>query len=164
VRPLLVGLFALAEVLLTQAEVQVPVEALLDPVVVPLLVGARLHEELHLHLLELARAEDEVAWCDLVPEGLPDLGYPERHLDSARLQDVLEVDEDPLRRLGPQIRDVLRALHRPRIGLEHQVKGSDRSEVPATVYGVLDTLVALDDLGQLLGRESFDVLSRGVLN
>jgi hypothetical protein len=47
---------------------------------VPLLVGARLDEELHLHLLELAGAEDEVAGRDLVAERLADLRDAERRL------------------------------------------------------------------------------------
>jgi hypothetical protein len=47
---------------------------------VPLLVGAGLDEELHLHLLELAGAEDEVARRDLVAERLADLPDPERDL------------------------------------------------------------------------------------
>ena len=41
-------------------------------------------EELHLHLLELAGAEDEVARGDLVAERLADLGDPERRLACAR--------------------------------------------------------------------------------
>src|SRR5215212_4356759 len=152
VRPLVVGLLALAEVLLIHTEVQVPVEALVDPVLVPLLIRAGLDEELHLHLLELARAEDEVARCDLVPKRLPDLGDPERHLHAARLQHVFEVDEDPLRRLGPQVSYVLGALDGPCVGLEHQIEGSDRGEIPPAVNGVFDLLIGLDDLGELLGR------------
>src|SRR5437879_2660793 len=56
-------------------------------------------EVLHLHLLELARAEDEVAGGDLVAKRLANLCDPERELLSRRLLDVLEVDEDGLRRL-----------------------------------------------------------------
>ena len=71
----------------------------------PLLrLGGR-HEELHLHLLELAGAEDEVAGRDLVAERLADLGDPERRLLARELEHVLEVDEDPLRRLGAQVGD-----------------------------------------------------------
>ena len=44
------------------------------------------HEELHLHLLELARAEDEVAGGDLVAEGLADLGDAERRLLARELR------------------------------------------------------------------------------
>ena len=52
----------------------------LPPVLEPLRVGARLDEELHLHLLELARPEDEVARRDLVAERLADLRDAERNL------------------------------------------------------------------------------------
>src|SRR5206468_5590776 len=55
----------------------------------PLLVEARrlrcAREVLHLHLLELARAEDEVPRRDLVAEGLADLGDAERELLPAGL-------------------------------------------------------------------------------
>src|SRR5438309_6594164 len=58
---------------LGQAETAVPIHSLLLPVLEPLYVGARLHEELHLHLLELARTENEVAGRNLIPERLADL-------------------------------------------------------------------------------------------
>src|SRR5215211_1061769 len=164
VRPFLVGLLPPAEVLFFETEAQIPVEALLDPVLVPFGIRAWLHEELHLHLLELARAEYEVARCDLVPERLPDLGDPERYLDPAGLQDVLEVDEDPLRRLGPKVRDVLRALYGPGVGLEHQVEGAHGRKIPAAVHRVFDPIVALDDLGQLIWAQSLDFLPRGRLD
>ena len=45
---------------------QIPVEARVDPLLVQFAVGPRLHEVLQLHLLELARAEDEVAGSNLV--------------------------------------------------------------------------------------------------
>ena len=82
----------------------------------------RRHEELHLHLLELARAEDEVARRDLVAEGLADLRDPERRFLARELQHVLEVDEDALRRLRAQVGDRARLLHRADRRLEHQVE------------------------------------------
>ena len=87
-----------------------------------LLGFVRRHEELHLHLLELARAEDEVARSDLVAEGLAHLRDPERRLLARELQHVLEVDEDPLRRLRAQVGDRARLLHRADRRLEHQVE------------------------------------------
>ena len=63
----------------------------------------RRDEELHLHLLELAHAEEEVPGRDLVAEALADLRDPERRLHAQRRGDVLEVDEDALRRLRPQV-------------------------------------------------------------
>jgi hypothetical protein len=61
---------------------------------------AGLDEELHLHLLELAGAEDEVAGRDLVAEALADLADAERRLLARRLLHVEVVDEDALRGLG----------------------------------------------------------------
>src|SRR5688572_31860470 len=66
------------------------------------------------------------ARCDLVPERLAYVGDTERHFDPAGLEDVLEVHEDALRRLGPQVGEVLRALYRPQISFEHQDRKSTR--------------------------------------
>ena len=94
-----------AQVRLAQAEVEVPVAAAASiQYAVPLVgLGGR-DEELHLHLLELAHAEEEVPRRDLVAEALADLRDAERRLHAQRRRDVLEVDEDALRRLGPQVR------------------------------------------------------------
>src|SRR5205807_7242123 len=54
-----------------------PAQPLVTPVGEELLIGARLAEVLHLHLLELAEPEDEVARRDLVAEGPAVLGDPE---------------------------------------------------------------------------------------
>ena len=99
------------------------------PVLEPLrrLVGR--HEVLHLHLLELARAEDEVAGRDLVAKRLADLGDAERRLLARELEDVLEVDEDPLRRLGAQVGLRARVLDRADVRLEHQVELARLGEV-----------------------------------
>src|SRR5205814_4977587 len=80
VRQLFLLVLVEPQVLLADAQVYVPAEALLDPALVPFLVGAGLDEELHLHLLELPGAEDEVARGDLVAEGLTDLADAERDL------------------------------------------------------------------------------------
>src|SRR5690606_34288566 len=69
-----------AKTLGPEAQVDVPLHPDLTPLLEPILVGSRLHEELHLHLLELAGAEDEVAGGDLVAERLADLGDPEGNL------------------------------------------------------------------------------------
>src|SRR4029450_13949838 len=98
--------------------------ALLDPGVEPALVGARLDEELELHLLELAGPEDEVPRGDLVAERLADLGDPERDLLAADLLDDREVDKDPLGRLGPQPYHRRGGLDRPHEGLEDRGEGA----------------------------------------
>src|SRR6185503_17626269 len=99
-RALLRRVLVETQVVLGEAEPEVPVPALLQPVLVPLLVGAGLDEELHLHLLELAGAEDEVARCDLVAERLAGLRDAERRLAARRGHHVEEVDEDALGGLG----------------------------------------------------------------
>ena len=93
-----------------------------EPVLVPLLVGAGLDEELHLHLLELAGAEDEVARRDLVAEALADLRDAERRLAPRRVQHVEEVDEDALRGLRPQVVHVVLRLDRAEERLQHHVE------------------------------------------
>ena len=59
---------------------------------------------------------------DLVPERLADLRDPERRLAPRELGDVLEVDEDPLRRLGPEVDVDAGLLHRADARLEHEVE------------------------------------------
>ena len=88
----------------------------------PLLGLAGRNEELHLHLLELERAEDEVAGRDLVPERLADLRDPERWLAPRDLEHVLVVDEDPLRGLGAKVDLGAGLLDRADARLEHQVE------------------------------------------
>src|SRR6188472_568789 len=122
VAELLPRVLVLAQVVRADAEVGVPAGALVDPVLVPLLVGAGLDELLHLHLLELARAEDEVAGRDLVAEALADLGDAERRLLAGAGHDVLEVQEDALRRLRAQVVQAGLVLDHPEVGLEHHVE------------------------------------------
>lgn len=82
-----------------------PVEAGLLPALEVLHVRARLDEELHLHLLELTRAEREVARRNLVAERLADLRDAKRHLLARGLLHVQEVHEDALRRFRAQVHD-----------------------------------------------------------
>ena len=102
---------------------------LVDPVAVPLVRVGRRHEELHLHLLELERAEDEVPGGDLVAERLADLRDPERRLAPRELRDVLEVDEDPLGGLRPEEHTLTGLLDRADAGLEHEVELARLGEV-----------------------------------
>ncbi len=89
------------------------------------------HEELELHLLELARAEDEVPRRDLVAESACRPGDAERHLHARRVEHVLEVVEHPLRRLGPEIGLALLVDAGADVGLEHQVELPRLGERPA---------------------------------
>ena len=61
------------DVIHIHADGLVPVPADLPPILEPLVLAARLHEELHLHLLELAHAKDEVRRDDLVAKRFADL-------------------------------------------------------------------------------------------
>src|SRR5437667_2556922 len=112
-------------------EARVPLQARRPPVVVPLLVLAGTDEELELHLLELARAEEEVARGDLVAERAPDLGDAEGELQARGLEDVPEVDEHALRGFRAQERHVRGVLERPDEGLEHEVELARLGELAA---------------------------------
>src|SRR6185369_12748242 len=105
--------------------------------IVPVLVGGsavdhlvRVDEELDLHLLELARPEDEVARRDLVAKGLADLGDTERELAPRRLQHVVEVHEDALGRLRSQVGDGRVLFHRAHERLEHEIEVAGLGELP----------------------------------
>ncbi len=133
---------AQAQVLLAEAVPPEPRHAVLDPPLVPVLVGGaavhrlqRIDEELDLHLLELTGAKDEVARRDLVAKGLADLRDAERQLASHRLQDIVEVDEDALGRLGPEIGEGRVFFHRPHEGLEHEVELTGRSQLTLAALG-----------------------------
>src|SRR5829696_6963242 len=111
---LLLRLLVEAQVGGADAEVNEPLVAVVDPLLMHALVLAGAHEVLHLHLLELARAEDEVAGRDLVAERLADLRDAEGNLPPQRRLHVQEVDEDALRRLGPEVSQRVRVVFRRR--------------------------------------------------
>ncbi len=119
----LVGVVAAQpELVRAHPEVEVPPLPLVEPVLEPLLGVVGVAEELELHLLELAGAEDEVARRDLVAKRLADLGDAERQLEPGGPPYVLEVDEDALGRLRTQVDDVLVGGDRPHVRLEHEVE------------------------------------------
>ena len=117
-------------------------------------------EELHLHLLELARAEDEVARRDLVAKRLADLRDAERRLLARELQDVLEVDEDALRGLGAQVDGRARVLHGAHRRLEHEVEVARLGEVAVrSLAGVLGRLLGAGELADVVGAEALAALA-----
>ena len=132
----------------------VPLQPRLLPVVVPLLVVAGLDEELHLHLLELARAEQEVAGRDLVAERLADLRDAERHLLARRVEHVEEVDEDPLRRFRPHEDDVRGVLHRAHERLEHEVELARLGQLAAALARTLRRLLRAARVHDLVGAKA----------
>jgi hypothetical protein len=111
-----------------------PVEPLLLPELEP--VGRLLApaEPLHLHLFELAGAVDEVARRHLVAEGLADLGDAEGYLDAHRVQDVLVVQEDALRRLRPQVALAVLVADRADERLEHQVELARLGQIATAIW------------------------------
>ena len=98
---LFLRMFVVAKVVGIDSQVGVPVGALVNPVLVPLLVGAGFDEELHLHLLELTGTEDEVPGRDLVAERLTCLHDAERRLLPRAGEYILEIDENTLGSLRP---------------------------------------------------------------
>src|SRR3954462_13111218 len=95
----------------------------------PLRRLVRRYEVLHLHLLELARAEDEVSGRDLVAKRLADLRDAERRLLARERHDVAEVDEDALRGLRAQVGRRALLLHGADRRLEHQIEIARLGEV-----------------------------------
>ena len=125
-----------------------PGHALLLPRLEPLKLRARLHEVLHLHLLELAHAEDELAGHDFIAEGLADLRDAEGQLHAARLLHVQVVHEDSLGRFGTQVYGGSTVVRRTDLRLEHQVELAHVRPVVRAADGAHDALVQ-DDLLQL---------------
>src|SRR3989441_2417728 len=129
VRQLVAVVLSESQMRAAEAVAEEPRHAVLHPPVVPVLAGrpalyslVRIDEVLDLHLLELARAEDEVAGRDLVPEGPPGLGDAERQFEPHRLQDVVEVDEHRLGGLGTEVRERGLVLDGTHECLEHQIE------------------------------------------
>lgn len=145
---LLLGVLEPAHVLFAQTEAGVPVPALLHPVLLPLLVLARLDEELHLHLLELAGAEDEVAGRDLVAEGLAHLRDAEGRLAARGLLDLGEVGEDALGRLGAQVGDGAAVLRGAEVG------GEQARELLGLGERALVAAVGAVEVGEAVLREA----------
>src|SRR5262245_44895217 len=128
-----------------QPEIEIPLVTPVAPELIPLRRLRRVTEELDLHLLELARAEGEVARGDLVAETLSHLCDAEWNLDARTIDDVLEVDEDSLCRLRTQKCRVVLPAERADDGLEHQIElarrrqGAERLRVrPDHLCEVLD--------------------------
>src|SRR2546428_2822173 len=133
VRELVFAVGPQPQVVRLDPEPAIPAEPLLLPVLEPLHLVGRRHEILKLHLLELAEAKDGVARCDLVAKRLADLRDAEGWAHTRGVQDVSEVDEDPLAGLRPQVDLRTRVLYRPGEGLEHQVELPGFGELAAVL-------------------------------
>src|SRR5438093_10815505 len=155
VRELVLAVHALPQPALSQAIAGVPPEPLVDPVAIPLVSFCRWDEVLHLHLLELACAEEEVPRSDLVPERLADLRDSERRLSAGDLEDVLEVDEDALCGLRAKKRLRARLLDRADPRLEHEVELARFREIAlGGLARVLARFASARGLAQLVGAEA----------
>ena len=122
------GVLADPDIVLSNAVFLIPCEPLVDPLLMPLLVCPGRYEVLDLHLLELAGAESKVAGCNLIAEGLADLCDTEGYLLSRGLEHIVEIDENALRGLRPEVSLRGGLSHRSEKGLEHQVRGLRRRQ------------------------------------
>ena len=142
-------LLVIVEAIVLRAEAQslVPLHTDLLPLCEPLHLGAGLNEELHLHLLKLAHAEDKLTCHNLVTESLAYLCDTERNLHAACLLNVQIVHEDALSCLWTEVDFACRVGSRSHLCREHEVKLAHVSPVFCSADGVYNLLVK-DDLLQ----------------
>ena len=146
---------AQAQVLLAHVQADQPVAAEGAPVCKPVEVGAGLAEELQLHLLKLAGAESEVSGRDLVAEALADLRDAEGDFAAGGALDILEVDEDALRRFRAQIHFAGRVLRHALERLEHHIEFANVRKIASAAAGAGDAVLA-DVFAHLLVGQGFD--------
>src|SRR4051812_43650108 len=98
-----------------------PCHAAFFPLIEPLHLRAGAHKELHLHLLKLTCAEDELAGHDLIAEGLADLRNTKGDTLAGGVEHIEEVDKDALCGLGAEV-DGLRLIgYRADLRGEHEI-------------------------------------------
>src|SRR4029434_4331286 len=126
----LVGNIVNADLCAGDGDILIKPEALLQPIVgqsQSFLPAAKIFD---LHLFEFAGAKRVVAWVNLVAEGLPNLRNAEGKLLTRSFQDVLELHEDRLGGLRPQIYQILVAFEWAREAFEHQVECPWFGQIP----------------------------------
>ena len=134
-----------------------------SPVLEPVKVGARLAEELKLHLLELTGTEGEVTRCNLVTERFTDLTDSERNFLSGSSLYVLEVYKDTLCSLRTQIYGVFCILGNSLESLEHQVKLTNVGEIMLAAARTADVIVINVLFHLLLGPAVYRTLDLDVV-
>ena len=113
------------------------------------IVGA--DEEFQFHLLKLAGAERVIARGDFVAEGFADLRDAEGDFDPRGIEDVLELHENGLRRLGAEVANIILTLDGTVVGAEHQVEWTRSGQFAAAVRARCDQTRD----GHLFGGEKF---------
>ncbi len=147
------------EVLLSDTVLEIEGPAVLPPVLKNRVVASRLAEVLHLHLLKLAGAEDEILEDDFIAEGLTDLGDSKGKLHAVGLDDVLEICEDALAGLRAQVNQVAVIGNRSLISLEHKVELANRSILALLAATSRTVDVRIDESLHLLMAHRIDGLS-----
>src|SRR5215213_8945447 len=102
-REFLFRLFVMLEIFRQDSEGTDPFIKPVDPFLVKCWCFFGSTEVFHLHLLEFARAKDEIAGCHFVSKCLSDLCDPERQLSAGCVEYVGEIDKNTLGRLGPKV-------------------------------------------------------------
>src|SRR3989339_1485951 len=79
-------------------------------------------EIFNFHLLEFAGPESEISGSDFVPEGFPNLGDSEWKLHVSCVENIFEIDENPLSRFRSKIDKRARVFRYALVSLEHEVE------------------------------------------
>ena len=79
------GMLPQADFLLVGAQIQIPIQSLLLPVIKPFTAFFGINEKLHFHLFKFAGPENEVAGSNFIPESLADLGNAKRNFYPCRI-------------------------------------------------------------------------------
>ena len=82
--------------------------------------GLWIDEIFNLHLIKFTRAENEIAWRNLITKSLPLLCNTKRQIRINRINDILIVRKDTLRGLGTKVSNIVRVS--ADISLEHAIK------------------------------------------
>ena len=107
---------------LSQPQCVMPFDSGLLPVSVPLCLRAWLDKKLHLHLLKLPHAENELTGYDLVAKRLANLCDSKGDFHPPTFLHIEEIDKNPLGRFWTQVDDSTFSTHRSQFRLEHQIE------------------------------------------
>src|SRR5215813_3331139 len=122
---LFAGLFVETQVVRRDPQRNEPLMTVVDPLLMSSFVLARAHEILHLHLLKLASAKDEISRRYFVAKRLANLRNTEWQLAAAGRQDIEKVNKNSLRSFRSQINQRGRVIFSrgSDVRAEHQIEG-----------------------------------------